>query len=344
MSKASWRDGLKNMLDFIYGLPEQLEYFSTLDLMLPRSSKEGIRHIVVAGMGGSAIGGDVLRCCLRSSCPVAVWVNRDYGLPAFVGEDCLVFAVSYSGNTEETLASFEAAKRCKANLVAVTSGGELAKRAQEEGIPLIRIPQGLPPRAALGYLFAPLAKVVESLGLVQGLGSDLQEAVAVLKRMRDDLSGPGSEAQLVAEKLKGKIPVIWGVSPLLEAACMRWKAQINENAKSPAFSNCFPELNHNEFVGVEEPKEILEKVAVVLLRDLKQEGQNLKRMINTQELLQTKIKEFVTVNSRGESELARVFSLMYFGDYVSVYLAAGYEVDPVPVFLIEELKKRLKEN
>lgn len=344
MSSPSWQDGFKNMLELINSLPEQFEYTKASDIVWPHVKSQDIKHIIVCGMGGSAIGGDILRCCLMPLAPVPVLVNRGYELPSFAGKNTLVFAVSYSGNTEETLNSFEEALARGAQIVAVTSGGVLAKRAGEEGVPVIRVPGGLPPRASLGYLFAPLALAAEGLGVAPGMGAALQETIDVLKRMRDELAQPGSEASKLAARLKGKITVIWGSGPLVEAAAMRWKAQFNENAKSMAFYNCFPELNHNEFVGFEAPQDLMDRVAVLILQDHKEHGQNIKRTAITKELLHSRVPEFEVVNSRGDSIMARLLSLIYFGDYVSVYLAREYETDPMPVTLIEELKQRLKES
>lgn len=346
MIKGAPAEGVKQMLDYIHGLPDQLEYCLHQEYRIPITGKDGISNVVVAGMGGSAIGGDVLRCCLNFQASVPVIVSRDYHLPGFVGQDSLVLAASYSGNTEETLSAFKDAQARGAHIIAVTTGGELGSLAEKAGIPLIKIPAGLPPRAALGYLFSPLALLVEEAGLAEGLRSDLEETVGVLKELRNELFSESPDetntAVKLARELQECIPVIWAAGSGLEVAAMRWKGQINENAKAPAYFNCFPELNHNEFTGLEIPETLTKQIMIVILREREENPQTARRVQITREILGSRVKGFATVNARGKSRMAQLFSLMYIGDFTSVYLAAIYGIDPVPVSLIEELKKRLK--
>ena len=183
-----------------------------------------------------------------------VLVSRDYRLPGFVGRDSLVLAVSYSGNTEETISAFEDARAKGAQIAVVTTGGQLGSLAEKAGIPLITIPAGLPPRSALGYLFSPLALIVEKIGLADSMMYELRETTAVLKEIREEIYADepdeANPALKLARELKDCIPVIWAAGSDLEVAAMRWKGQINENAKAPAYYNRFPELNHNEFTGL----------------------------------------------------------------------------------------------
>lgn len=338
--------GVKQMLDYIHGLPEQLEYCLEQDYRIPIAS--GISNVVVAGMGGSAIGGDVLRCCLNTRKSVPVLVSRDYRLPGFVGRDSLVLAVSYSGNTEETISAFEDATAKGAQIAVVTTGGQLGSLAEKAGIPLITIPAGLPPRSALGYLFSPLALIVEKIGLADSMRYELRETTAVLKEIREELYADepdeANPALKLARELKDCIPVIWAAGSDLEVAAMRWKGQINENAKAPAYYNCFPELNHNEFTGLECPETLTKKLAVIILRGGEENPRIGRRVDITREILSDKITKFLTVEARGRSRMAQLFSLMYTGDFVSAYLAAIYGIDPVPVTLIEALKKKLKDS
>lgn len=338
--------GVKQMLDYIHGLPEQLEYCLQQEYRIPIAS--GISNVVVAGMGGSAIGGDVLRCCLSTRKSVPVLVSRDYRLPGFVGRDSLVLAVSYSGNTEETISAFEDARAKGAQILAVTTGGHLGSLAEKAGIPLITIPAGLPPRSALGYLFSPLALMVEKAGLADSMRDELRETAAVLKEIREELYSDepdeSNPAFKLAWELKDCIPVIWAAGSALEVAAMRWKGQINENAKAPAYYNCFPELNHNEFTGLECPEMLTKRIAVIVLRGGEEEPRTSRRVEITREILSDRITRFFTVHARGRSRMAQLFSLMYTGDFTSTYLAAIYGIDPVPVSLIETLKKRLQEG
>ncbi len=338
---------VKEMLDHIRTLPEQLEYCLQLDyndaVVLP---KKDIKNVVVAGMGGSAIGGDVMRCSLGQEMPVPVINNRDYHLPSFVGKDSLVFTVSYSGNTEETLSCFREGLQRGAQMVAITSGGQLESLARESQVSLIKIPSGVPPRAALGYLFTPLALMVEQAGLVREIRNQVEETIGILKEMREELLAldppEANPAWKIALDIQDCIPVIWAGGSILEVAAMRWKGQINENAKAPAYFNCFPELNHNEFTGLEGPADITRRVAVIVLQDELQNPGIARRIKTTNDMLKDRIKGFNFVSSRGNSIMARLFSLMYAGDFTSVYLAQLYNIDPVPVDIIEELKKRLK--
>lgn len=348
MIKGALAEGVKQMLGYIQGLPEQLEYCLQQEYQVPGIENKRISQVVIAGMGGSAIGGDLLRCCLNSRVSVPVVVSRDYRLPGFVSPDTLVLTASYSGNTEETLSAFQDAQVRGAQIIAITTGGELGIQAEKLGVPLIKIPAGLPPRAALGYLFSPLAILVEELGLVEGLRSELRETITVLRQIRDELYSEfpdqSNPAFNLAQELNECIPVIWAVGPGLEVAAMRWKGQINENAKAPAYYNCFPELNHNEFTGLEIPAGLTRQIAMVILQDGEENPRTVRRVEITREILGDRVKGFSTVNARGKSRMARLFSLMYTGDFVSTYLAAVYGIDPVPVNLIEELKKRLKSS
>ncbi|MGI6550075.1 MAG: bifunctional phosphoglucose/phosphomannose isomerase [Syntrophomonadales bacterium] len=348
MVKGILTDGVKQMLDYIQGLPEQLDYCLQQEYQVPVTGNKRISNVVIAGMGGSAIGGDLLRCCINSRVSVPVVVSRDYRLPGFVGPDSLVLTASYSGNTEETLSAFKDAQARGAQTIAISTGGELRVQAEKSGVPLVNIPAGLPPRAALGYLFTPLALLVEQIGLVTGLRSQLQETATVLKQIRNELysesPNESNPAFNLAQELNECIPVIWAVGPGLEVAAMRWKGQINENAKAPAYYNCFPELNHNEFTGLETPAGLTKKIAIVILQDGEENSQTARRVEITRDILGNKVKGFLTVNARGKSRMARLFSLMYTGDFVSTYLAAIYGIDPVPVSMIEELKKRLKSS
>ncbi len=335
-------DGVRQMLKHIWELPSQLQYCLEQD-METFGVINGVKNVVVTGMGGSAIGGDVLRCCMERVSTVPVMVNRDYRLPSFVGRDSLVMAVSYSGNTEETLESFEDGCGRGAKMVAVTTGGELETMAKDRGVPLVKIPSGLPPRAALGYLFAPMALLIEKWGLARGFTPGIRETIDLLREMREELSSEDENlARNLARELKDRIPVIWTAGSFLEVTGIRWKGQINENAKAPAYCNRFPELNHNEFTGFEGPVELTKKIRVVVLTDRDLSQRMINRIRSTVDILRDRVDGFSTVTARGESDVARLFSLMYVGDFTSVYLAASYGVDPVPVTLIEELKSRLK--
>ncbi len=336
------------MFEFLYHLPSQFEECLGFDYSAVLRVKREYSHIVVTGMGGSAIGGDILRCYCQGRLPLPVVVSRDYVLPSFVGPGTLVLAVSYSGNTEETLAAYEKARERGAGIIAVTTGGKLAEMASGDGNPVIRIPGGLVPRAATGYLFAPLVLVLEELGFISQVREDLKETVAVLEQVRREVEPSreqdGNPAKAIACQLYQRVPVIWGCSSTSEVAAMRWKGQLNENAKTLAFYNVFPELNHNEIVGFEVPQELVEKMAVVILRDPNDHLRTVKRIEITSEIIKDRVGSLNQIEAKGRSFLAKVYSLIYVGDYASVYLADMYGVNPTPVKVIDYLKSRMAEQ
>ncbi|MDD2553019.1 MAG: bifunctional phosphoglucose/phosphomannose isomerase, partial [Desulfotomaculaceae bacterium] len=276
---------------------------------------------------------------------VPVTVNRDYVLPEFVGPDTLVFAVSYSGNTEETLSAYEEARARGASVIAITTGGKLAGMAARDGVPLVKIPAGCAPRAATGYLFIPTLVILQRLGLLPDLTGEITAMAGFIKELQNKIGPESPEeenvSKQIAHKLYKKIPVVWGVTGTTEVVAQRWKGQINENAKAPAYWNVFPELNHNEIVGLEYPPEILKKIHVVILRDEQEHPRVQKRIEITKGIIKDALDGVTEVWSSGDGDLARLFSLIYTGDYASLYLAALYGIDPGPVKIIDYLKWEL---
>ncbi|MBO8142289.1 MAG: bifunctional phosphoglucose/phosphomannose isomerase [Firmicutes bacterium] len=335
----------RGMLRRVVDLPEQLQEAAAIGAAVQPKLPQEIKHVLILGMGGSAIGGDLVKALVEAECRVPIAVSREYDVPAFVGPHTLVIASSYSGNTEETLSACRAAAERGAAVAAVTTGGVLAEWASAKGWPLVRLPQGLAPRAALGYSFVPLLKILEAAGIVSPKDGQLQEAVGVLKAMRDEL-GPdapvqSNAAKQLAARLFGKLPLVYGTGGWRSAAAYRWKCQINENAKAPAWCNTFPELNHNETVGWEVPQAVTGLVELVVLRDRADSPRINRRIEVTVDIMRPAIAGVTEVWSRGESELARLLSLTYFGDFTSVYLALLNGVDPTPVRVIDRLKAEL---
>ncbi len=305
-----------------------------------------ISNIVVTGLGGSAIGGDLLRAYVADKISTPVVVNRDYVLPEFVGPDTLVFAVSYSGNTEETLSAYDDAQARGASIIAITAGGKLGEYAKRDGVPVIRVPGGVSPRAATGYLFLPTLRVLQKLGMLPDVTGEIINMISHLKELRKklgpDAAAAGNPAKQLAGKLHKKIPVIWGASGITGVVAQRWKGQINENAKAPAYWNVVPELNHNEIVGFQFPLEILKKIHIVFLRDRQDHPRVQKRVEITKKLVKDVVDGYTEVWSSGDGTIPRLYSLIYTGDYASVYLAALYGIDPGPVKAIDYLKKELQ--
>jgi glucose/mannose-6-phosphate isomerase len=341
-----------DMLGAILGLPEQCAAAKRIATGADLGALNG-RHfssVVIAGMGGSAIGGDLLRAAFEPQLTCPVTVVRDYLLPGYIGPDTLVIAASNSGNTEETLSTYAQARKAGASVLAVTTGGKLDKLADADGVPLIKLPvTGLQPRAAVGYAFVPLVVAAARLKLLpDSVLQDIDEAAGVLLTMRSAL-GPDvppatNQAKQIATAWLGKIPFVYGSQAERGVVAYRWKTQINENAKALAVANVFPELNHNETVGWSgtHGQAAVEKfLSVVILRDRTEPAHIVRRVELTKELLADRKVHIDEVWSSGTSALARTMSLVYAGDFASCYLALAYGEDPTPVKAIDWLKQQL---
>lgn len=314
--------------------PDQCREGLALGEGVPTERWAGFSRIVALGMGGSGIAGSLLAALL----PAEVVPVRGYTLPRWVGEESLVLALSYSGDTEETLSAFREALPRTQRLLAVTSGGTLGALCAQRGIPWIKIPPGYQPRAALGYLLFPLLGLFRRLDLI----GELEEVFLVLDRMARVLApGDGeNEAQRLARTLHGRVPLVYGAGPTAPVA-FRWKTQVNENAKQPAFWAELPELCHNEIVGWGLSTRLLPQATVVFLRTGHDHPRVQARIEILQGLLAERDLPWIEVHGRGQGELAQAFSLLYLGDWVSAYLALLNGVDPTPVAIIRELKEQL---
>ncbi len=302
------------------------------------------RAILVTGLGGSAIGGDLLRTYLAGEMGIPFFVNRHYFLPAFVDRTTLVIVSSYSGNTEETIAAHRDAVRRKARIVCISSDGTTSALAARHRQPLIAIPRGYPPRAALGYsFFAPLM-LLAKMRLIRSREGDILETLEVLKEKSSRYSSEGSRnsALQIARRLHGSLPVIYSSADRFDVVNLRWRGQIEENAKMLAFGNVLPEMNHNEIVGWNVPRQLMREMAVVFLRDREDHRRVDVRMNITRGIVREYARDVIDVRSEGSSLLARMFSLIYLGDWVSYYLAMLNRVDPTPVKVIDLLKKKLE--
>ncbi|MFH1190199.1 MAG: bifunctional phosphoglucose/phosphomannose isomerase [Candidatus Omnitrophota bacterium] len=336
------------MSRFIEDFPEQCREAVKIGLRsdIPDSLKTQYGNIVCLGMGGSAIGADIARSYTSDEAQAPISVNRNYTVPAFVGKDSLVIASSYSGNTEETISAFKDAKAKGAHIIVITSGGVLAGLAAESSIPVIRIPPGLQPRAALGYAFFTLITVFSKIGVIGDKSAEMREAIECLEKLRDTvlaLAVPLEKniAKDIARRIYAKMPVIYSAQDRLDSVCTRWRGQLAENAKTLASSNLFPEMTHNEIVGWEHPGKALKGLAVIMLRDRGDNPRVAKRMDIVSKVIAGLGVKVVDVPSRGKGPLSRIFSLIYIGDYVSLYLAILNKCDPTPVDRIAFLKKEM---
>jgi len=333
------------MLDHLHAFPEQCQkaWEKVQKFELPHLHTK-ISNVVILGMGGSAIGGDFVRRLAMAESNSPVWVHRDYGLPAFVDENTLVIASSYSGNTEEALSAFTKSLGTGAKKLAMTSGGKLKDLAEKEGIPVFVIDYKAPPRAAFPHSFIPLMGIFQKLGLLGDKSADLKEALDALNNLSGDLieTRPLSSnpAKQIASRLWGRIAVIYGAEMLSEVA-RRWKGEFNENSKAWAFFESFPELNHNAVVGYEFPPEAKERIFVLMLRSPSLHPRILLRYEVTSKLLAKAGIAYEFVEAKGQSALAQMLSLVLLGDYASFYLSMLNEVDPTSTDAINFVKQSL---
>lgn len=334
-----------NALAAAAGTPEMLLEAHELARAVALPKNRRFKQVVVAGMGGSAISGDIAADLLAPSAPAPLYVNRGYNLPAFVAKDSLIFALSYSGNTEETLSAVKQAAERGAKIICVTSGGKLKEIAEKSSYPLYLVPSGYQPRAALPFLLLPLLQGLETFRFFSGLRQNLEESVTVLKKLRNDYgeSKParGNPAKQLAKKLLGKIPVIFGHVDTSRSAAVRFKTQLNENSKVTALCNFFPELNHNEIVNLHALKRGQHDFSLVFFRDDADPERVKKRIEITKSLIGSQLGGVHEANAQGKGRLAKILSLIFFGDLVSVYLALLQGIDPSEVEVITRLKKEL---
>ncbi|MEK6591305.1 MAG: bifunctional phosphoglucose/phosphomannose isomerase [Nitrospinota bacterium] len=334
------------MLERLLNFPYQYEMTERLvrDIEFPFFAEE-IKSMILSGMGGSALGGDILISYLKKNLKIPAIVNRNYFLPRFVDEKTLVIVISYSGNTEETLTSLNDAYEKRSKLVAITSGGSVEEFCSERNIPLIKIIGGLQPRESLGYIFFILLALMEKSRFIEGQQADISETIELLKTLSKVYSSESSGAENVAKSLSldihGKIPLLYGIQDLTDSIALRWKCQFNENSKIPSFYNIFPELDHNEIEGWDTDHSLGNNFFVIILRSL-EETENITRQIEiTKQIITDKVGGIREVWGKGNGRLARIFSLIYLGDFISLYLAILNGVDPTPVKNIERLKKQL---
>jgi len=322
------------MKEVLLNFPEQIKKsFEIVEkTRLPRV--KNVRNIVIAGMGGSAIGADLLRSYLYNEIPFTFEVVRHYEIPAYVNKNTLFIASSYSGNTEETLSALSFAKLRTKNIIAITSNGKLESEVDY----VIKIPSGLQPRCALGYLFFSVLFALIKLKLIRDVKEEVEETYELLKKKSDEFSSEKGAPHRLASKLLNKFAIIYCDDRIMPVA-RRWAGQLAENSKIFSHFNVFPEMNHNEIVGIGEPPL---PYYVLFLRTGNEHQKVQKRF----EIVKEIIRDFTIyedIFAEGKSFLSRIFYLVYFGDWVSYHLAVLRGVDPTPIERINYLKKRLSE-
>jgi len=301
--------------------------------------------LILATGGGSATGASLLQSYLFDELRVPLLLNQGYTIPAFVDKHTLVVVVSHSGKTEEILSAYEQALQAGAQIAVITAGGPLLSIAVEKGHPVLLLPGGMMPRIAIGYIFLAILKLLVKLGLVLDKTSEVEETIVLLKQLSGsygpDVPITNNEAKELALELHGHIPVVYGSLPITDAVALRWKRQIAENSKLMAMYNALPALHHDEVAGWDAPKTYLEDLFFIFLRD-SEDSDKIKLRISTSfEILRSREAVVKEIRTIGTSRLARIFSLVYLGDFVSLYLALIRGVDPTPVDVINLVKSRM---
>jgi glucose/mannose-6-phosphate isomerase len=339
-----------NVGEALCGMPEQLaaahEHAGKLDrAALPDAAD--IDHIVSLGMGGSGVAGDILQAVGTATLPMPLTVLKHYRTPSFVGPRTLAFAISFSGETEETLEMTRGAISAGARVITLSRGGALAELAREHGLLHIECQADVPlPRFALGSLVAPLIVVLFRMGMLPEGHAGLLKAQQQLKHRRDQCK-PGADpvrnpARELARKIDRTIPIVYGAGGFGSVVAMRWKCSINENAKAPAFWNVYPELDHNEICGWGQHGDVTRQVFTLIeLHQGLEHPQLARRMLATREMIDEALRQVITVEAEGEGRLAQMLDMIYLGDWMSYYLALDNDVDPGPIDAITQLKAQL---
>lgn len=335
------------MLGHVGALPQQCrDAWAAVRALALSARHMETYNVIITGMGGSAIGGDLAAAVVAEHNPLPLHVLRDYGLPAYADQHTLVIASSYSGNTEETLSSFRAAHERGCALVAVTTGGELARLADEWQVPLVTFAYDSQPRAALGYSLMSLLGVLRARGLADTVDADLEAALPILAGQDAQLapSVPKAEnlAKQLASELAGHLPIVAGAGPLVPVA-RRWKTQFNENGKAWAYFEPLPEMDHNALSGIEFPDQARDWLRLLFLEGDAMHPRNRLRVDLTQQIFEEHGIRCHRVPVPGASPLAQILAGVQIGDYVSCYLAFLYRTDPTKIGAIVTLKEKMAE-
>jgi len=336
-----------NFKVFLKKFPEQIIASKKLfDDAKIKVRTESIENIIYLGMGGSAIAGDILNEVLFDRLTIPMQVVRGYECPDYCNKKTLVIASSYSGNTEETLSSFNQARKRTAKIVTVSSGGELSKLAKRNKWKLIKLPDGFPPRQAFGYLFFPVLFLLNKFTNKPVPAEQIEDLIVHVQtqilRSDENTAEGKSLPKEIAFKLHNKIPVIYSVEPYLKSVAFRWRTQLNENAKSLAFHHVLPEMNHNEIVGWEINEKLTRDLIVVILDSDIYPPRIKTRIKLTKQILTDKGIEVITVYGEGKNLIENTISLICLSDWVSYYLAILYEKDPLTILNIDYFKAELK--
>jgi glucose/mannose-6-phosphate isomerase len=327
----------------IASFPEQIqESFLIMDNWMPKNEYRGIRTILILGMGGSAIGGDVARVISQKSCPVPIIVNRSYNIPEWVDSHTLVLASSYSGLTEETLSAFTQCRNKNCHIIVLSTGGKIIEYADKYGLDRVTIPPGFQPRAALGFSFSFILLLLNRLDFIRDETIILvEDSIKPLNKLSTELSHLDSSTVSIAEQIHSTCPIIYGSEDSTWVVALRFNGQLAENAKMLSFHHHFPEQNHNEIEGWTINDHIMKNFSVILIKD-KEDHDGIKlRMKISAELIKPVSSKHISISQSGENRIERLIKMIYCVDWISYYLALLNEVDPTPVNRIQKLKSRI---
>jgi glucose/mannose-6-phosphate isomerase len=335
----------QNMLAEIDALPAQLESAWHLGQTLPLPKMKAIRQIIISGMGGSAIGADLLTAYISKTCSVPVIVHRDYGLPAWASQTgTLVIAASHSGDTEETLDSFASALKSDCRVMVVCTGGELERCARSAGVPAWKFVHAGQPRAAVGFSFGLLLVALTRLGLVPNPQTELLQAVADMKSQQEILRAAVPVADNPSKRMAGQLVGRWVNvygSGCLAPVARRWKGQINELAKAGAGFELLPEADHNALAGLTNPEILMQTITLFLRAPSEHQRNRLRSNLTHQAFVAAGMNTDV-FDAKGKSHLAQMWTALHFGDYMAFYLAMAYGMDPTPVEVLQNFKAAMK--
>lgn len=342
VDKENMFDVLKN---FHNQIKDAVQIAEKIDVASIDTSE--IKNIVVNGLGGSAIGGDFARSYTNYEITVPIFVNRNYSLPSFVNPNTMSIISSYSGNTEETNSTYSEAIKRNSKIICISSGGSVEKTAIANNHLLVKIPGGLQPRCALGYSFFTLIILLSKLGFIKNLSPDIDAVISKIEKksvLYTDFNSEENLAIKLANKLKGKLPIVYSSVDILDVVNLRWRGQLSENAKILAYGNFYPEMNHNELVGWKLNEDILKNIVVLMLEDGEDNERIKLRMEITSGIMKKYANDVIKLKGEGKNKLERIFDLVYLGDWVSYYLAIMNKINPTPVEAIDFLKNKLAEN
>lgn len=335
-----------DMYSVISNMPDQIrEAVKLAEGFHVNIDTESVSSILFAGMGGSAIGGDLVRSILEDECKLPISVVRNYNLPRWAGESTLALITSYSGNTEESLSAYDDAREKGCKIICITTGGKLQELANNDEVPVLIIPAGLPPRGAIAYSSIPWLLIFASLGIIKNRSNDIESMAVELEKVINEYGNYDLERVnlplSIAKKAVGKIPLIYVSTGAFNVIGKRWVNQIQENAKMLAYTNELPEMNHNEIVGWHLTGQSKESVLPIFIISNNNHPRVNLRFDITSSLAEDKIGEVVRINPADDKLIVQLFSLIVMGDFFSYYLSLLNNVDPGPVDIITELKEQL---